>query len=237
MSWGTIDLAKGSDLVKTSFYRTNGFGLSRLRGTPGKSLLALCLFVALPVTLGFTAKSLAPEILLYSDHTGIPSPTEVWVWPYPATGDTIDLRWPGGCPADPDTCARTVATAWAGWGIFLIYPNEHSINLPTDCLSLDFYVKSPCDLSIEVEDANHVKSTELISNHGWNRTNPSWQFISIPRSEFEAGGADLSKAFGLFLVTATTTCTFYVDYVRWVGGASCVSVEPTSWGRIKALYR
>jgi hypothetical protein len=75
----------------------------------------------------------------------------------------------------------------------------------------------------------------MTGDHGWDQEQPTeWQAISIPVSVFDAGGADLTKAFGVFLVTATSTCTYYVDYVRWV---PCVGVEGTSWGAIKALYR
>jgi len=191
--------------------------------------------ITLPGTVSFAQCDTSSTWIIYSDSTGVAEGSDAYIWPYPETGDSIDLVYPRGCPLDSHTCARTVATSWAGWGLFLIKPDEHTIDLiACNYCGLAFCVMAPCELWIEIEDANNNKSTALISDYGWDETEPtSWQYFYIPIYSFD-GQADLENIFGIFLVTAKETCTFYVDYIHWV---SCVPVKNTTWSRIKALQK
>ena len=230
------------DSMLTSVHPVNGAWLLDTGKRNGIRLvivagMAISILVASNPALAYVSMSFrAPDWIVYSDSTGIPPDAEVYVWPHPPTGDSVDLAWPGGCDIDPPTCARTVATSWAGWGIFLTDPEDHTVDLVSaGCTALEFWVRSPCDRTIGVEDEYGRKSAELVGNHGWSAGNASWQFISIPIEEFGDGPADLTRIYGVFLVTAKTTCTFCVDHVAWT---PCdVSVDPTHWGRIKVLYR
>jgi len=155
---------------------------------------------------------------VYSDE-GIPSDGEVWTWSGADWGmekGTFDGEYAGENAPEGIKCFMTMSGSgsgnYAGWGVFLIYPSNHTADL-SGYSALSFWVKTPVNLKVEVQDNSNRKSTKYISAFGWDGTN-TWQEITIPTSQFT--GADITRIFGLFLITASTpNTTFYVDNVRW----------------------
>ena len=97
--------------------------------------------------------------------------------------------------------------AWFGWGVFT--------NLDMRAFSggeLRFFLKSTTDLELQLEGPKNTKGSIVVPSTGGQ-----WLEVANPISVFTAQGVDLSKLYGLFLITATNGHTaFYVDYVRWV---------------------
>lgn len=149
---------------------------------------------------------------VYSD-TGIPSGTDVWTWD--GGSGSFEGKYTGEAPPEGTECFKTYSANWAGWGVFLIDPSDHTVNL-SDYNSLKFWVKTPADLKVEIQQDNRKATSKkykrYISWHGWDGTN-TWQEITIPTNAFIE--ADMSKIFSPFMVTIETSRTFYIDNVRW----------------------
>jgi hypothetical protein len=161
---------------------------------------------------------------VYND-TGIPSDAEVWTWD--GGSGAFDGNYTGDTSPEGTKCFKTDSANWAGWGVFLIYPSDHTVNLSA-YNSLKFCVKTPANLKVEIQQdnrSNGQKYTRYISQHGWNGTN-TWQEITIPASAFT--GADMNKIFSPFMVTIETSGTFYIDNVRWV--PAIAPLKETYWG-------
>ena len=172
------------------------------------------------------------DYVVYSD-AGMPSGSEIWTWDGSEWGyppGSFDGTYEGESAPEGEFCFKTTSGGssnnYAGWGIFLIYPSDHTVDL-SKCENLKFWVKTPKNLKIEIQmiDRNGPKKYVYISNYGWDGTN-TWQEIEIPKSAFS--GADFTKVFSPFAVTITGgNKTFYIDYVRWVGKPGfSVSVSP-----------
>ena len=163
--------------------------------------------------------------MVYSD-AGIPK-GDVWTWSGADWGmapGEFNGEYTGETPPEGSKCFRTKsgsgARNYAGWGVFLgTFRNHVCIERePKDLTSynyLKFWVKTPNDLKVEVEDNTGRKSTKYISSYGWDGAN-TWQEITIPRGVFT--GVDITKIFGPFLATVESPdITFHIDNVRWVG--------------------
>jgi hypothetical protein len=175
---------------------------------------------------------------VYTD-AGIPTDSEVWTWDsYREWGigtasATFNGSYSGGVSGDPDTCFQTIVNngnTYAGWGVFLIYPHEHTVDL-SNYESLKLYIKASKSkndlLKIEIEDTTPGGITTYVLLN----CTTYWQEVTIPASYFNYGGAkvDFSKIFSPFKVTMQESGTFYIDNVRWVKkvelpGASKVKV-------------
>jgi hypothetical protein len=114
------------------------------------------------------------------------------------------------------TTSGAGATNYAGWGVFLVKPADHTTDL-TGYPQLKFAVKSSVDLRVEIqlEGKSGPKYAVQASAFGWTAVHASlWQDVEIPASAFS--GANLRRVFSPFLVTVSgSSLTFYVDNVRW----------------------
>lgn len=175
---------------------------------------------------------------VYTD-AGIPTDSEVWTWDSYRTWGigtapaTFNGNYSGGVPEDADTCFQTIVNngnTYAGWGVFLIKPSHHTVDL-SNYESLKLWIKASKTkndlLKIEIEDTTPGGiTTSILLN-----CTTSWQEVNIPASYFNYGGADVdfSQIFSPFKVTMDEPGTFYIDNVRWVRqvempGASKVEV-------------
>ncbi len=147
---------------------------------------------------------------VYGD-SGIPFGSEVWTWSDGGSG-SFNGDYTGETPPEGSKCfeTKTNAGSWAGWGVFLVYPSHHTVDL-SSYSSLKFWVKTPADLKVEIEAPEGTTQTKWISNYGWDGTN-TWQEITIPAGDF----TNLDQVYCPFKVTIPTSGTFYADYVRWV---------------------
>ena len=175
---------------------------------------------------------------VYRDD-GIPSDSEAWTWDsyrrwrIGTASATFDGSYSGGVPDDPNTCFQTIVNngnTYAGWGVFLVKPNKHTVDL-SNYESLKLWIKASKTktelLKIEIEDTTPGGITTYILLN----CTTYWQEVSLPASYFSHGGAnvDFSKIFSPFKVTMEESGTFYIDNVRWVRpvempGASKVEV-------------
>jgi hypothetical protein len=114
-------------------------------------------------------------------------------------------------------CAKASGDSWIGWGIFYT-DGAHDLSSYSSS-SLNFWVKTPVDLKVEVKTSGATE--RWISSYGWDGTN-TWQRIVIPLNAFSA---DLSAVDSPFCITAHEGTTFYVDYVTW-GSDSDVNYAP-----------
>lgn len=168
--------------------------------------------------------------VVYSD-AGIPDGSDVWTWDGSAWGlqpGDFDGDYTGESPPEGTRCFETSCGFgygnYAGWGVFLCKPSDHTIDLSM-YNELKFWVKVPLvtstNLFVQVQQGNRSgpKSNRVyVYNYGWTLPN-TWQEITIPKSAFE--GIDFSRVFCPFMITVDTGSTgwgpiFYVDYVRWV---------------------
>jgi hypothetical protein len=146
---------------------------------------------------------------VYSD-IGIPPRTGVWHWD--GGSGSFEGEYTDEAPPEGKKCFKTYSENWAGWGVFLSKPSEHTVNL-SDYNSLKFWVKTPEDLKVEIQEDNHGKKhTKYLSRLGWDGIN-TWQEITIPTTAFTS--ADMSKIFSPFMVTIEASGTFYIDNVTW----------------------
>ena len=159
------------------------------------------------VLASVTKKVTGPFYLVYDD-SGIPPDSEVWTW-HGGNG-TFDGDYTGETPPEGNKCFKTYSANWAGWGLFLIYPDHHTINLSSYSY-LKFWVKTPANLKVEIEAPEGTNQSKYITGYGWDGTN-TWQEIIIPASAF----TNLNQVYCPFKITIETSGTFYVDQVRWV---------------------
>lgn len=152
---------------------------------------------------------------VYSD-IGIPPRTDIFHW----GGGSFEGEYTDEAPPEGTMCFKTYGTNYAGWGVFLIKP-EHTVNL-SDYKSLKFWVKTPDDLKVEIQEDNSkgTKHPQYLRRLGWDGIN-TWQEITIPTTNFTS--VDMSKIYSPFMVTIETNRPFYIDNVTW---------EPVShyWG-------
>lgn len=168
---------------------------------------------------------------VYSDK-GIPN-GDIWVWsgadwdlPKPTLidGSYNQIKAPEGreCFAAK---SGSLARNYVGWGVFLgSFNKQHELQKAhtrdlTSYSKLDFWVKSPVDLKVELQemDDNGAKSSPCyISSYGWDDQTPEeFQRISIPINEFQY--INFSKVFSPFMITGKgDEVTFYVDNVNWI---------------------
>jgi len=222
----TIDFSPGSGTPSFSSTMTINVGTTAAQGNYTIVITGIgadgkthtCNYSLVISTVG------AHPYVVYSD-AGIPK-GDIWTW---SGGDwgldpgEFDSEYTGESPPEGSKCYRTVSGSgagnYAGWGVFLgTFQNHVCIERePKDLTgynNLKFWVKTPEDLKVEVEDNNGKKSTQYISSYGWDGAN-TWQEITIPRGVFT--GVDITKIFGPFLVTVSgPDITFYIDNVRWV---------------------
>jgi hypothetical protein len=166
-----------------------------------------------------SASSPSQVYVVYSD-LGIPENAEVWTWSGADWGlpaGSFDGNHTGESSPEGVKCFMTKSGSgsgnYAGWGVFLIRPSRHTIDL-SGYSELRFWVKTPVNLKVEVQDANNRKASRYISSHGWNGQN-IWQELVLPAACFSS--ADMRRIFGVFLITAESPdIVFYVDNVRWV---------------------
>ena len=156
---------------------------------------------------------------------------DVWVWsgadwglvgPKLVDGDYHGIRPPEGNKCFAMTSGDG-ANNYAGWGVFLgIFNDNHELIEPhTIDLSLykqlEFWVKSPIDLKVEIQQRNAQgrKSSPLYTrNYGWTAENSNrFQKIVIPINDFDV---DISNIFCPFMITARGgDISFYIDNVLW----------------------
>lgn len=165
---------------------------------------------------------------IYTDN-GIPcDEAEIWTWSgkdWGGPAGTFDGNYTGETSPEGEKCFRTTSgsdwsghTNYAGWGVFFIYPSDHTRDF-SSFNRLSFWVKSSEDLKVEIQenDRDGKKFTVYISDYGWRRNDTSWQEIRIPASVFKDTGADLSKIFCPFMITIEKgDMAFCVDDVKWI---------------------
>ena len=135
--------------------------------------------------------SVRADVYNVYDDAGIPADSEVWRWDQsdwggpPATynGDYSDSTAPEGSESfrvdNPGT--------YAGWGVFLIKPAEHTVNL-SNYDSLKFWMKTSKTgttlIKVEIQQTNSSgpKSTVYFSG------STLWQEITISKSSFGDNG-------------------------------------------------
>lgn len=169
---------------------------------------------------------------VYND-SGIPEDAEVWTWCGSDWGGPeclFDGNYSDSTVPEGDTCFKTTSgsnwgwhTNYAGWGVFLVKPSDHTVDLSVDTC-LKFWVKTSENLKVEIQQSNRngKKFTVHLTDHGWDGDS-TWQEITIPASAFQ--GADLGNIFSPFMITVEQgDKTFYIDHVRWMK-PPCTSVE------------
>ncbi|MCJ7653877.1 MAG: hypothetical protein MUO97_00995 [Dehalococcoidia bacterium] len=197
-------------------------------GADGKEHICNYVLTIKPTTV--TPPSPVEAYMVYSD-AGIAA-GDVWVWsgadwelepPRLVDGSYVTADAPEGT-----TCFAIMSGSgsgnYVGWGVFLGIFENHELITPhtgnlSDYKNLEFWVKTPIDLKIEIQQDNpkgKKSSSCLISNYGWNSDLPDiWQKISIPKSAFR--NVDLTKIFCPFMITGKGgEVSFYVDEVIWV---------------------
>lgn len=158
-----------------------------------------------------------PFYLVYDD-AGIPPDSEVWTWDCSGRGlpaGTFDGNYTAESPPEGKKCFKTTSGSgrrnYAGWGVFLIYPTHHTIDL-SSYNQLRFWVKTSANLKVEIEAPKGTTQSKRIGDYGWDGTN-NWQEIIIPASDFST----LDQVYCPFKITIEGgDKTFYVDQVRWV---------------------
>lgn len=169
--------------------------------------------------------------MVYSD-IGI-APGDVWHWSADKWGleppSLIDGSYVTADAPEGTKCFAVTSGSgndnYVGWGVFLgdFSDNHelitaHTVDL-SDYQNLEFWVKSPINLKIEIKQNNDKGKTSSlcpISNYGWNSGSLDlWQKVTIPKNAFV--NVDLTKIFSPFMITGTgSKITFYVDEVIWV---------------------
>ncbi|MEM2878240.1 MAG: PKD domain-containing protein [Candidatus Hadarchaeales archaeon] len=180
----------------------------------------------------FNDAGLLPELGLQVD---------AFVWPqegeYGLTAPYVEGQYTGvsGIP-EGVSCWYTrngpESNAYAGWGVFVganssmpggIDPSAtHYIDL-SGVDTLEFYVKSPVNLHVELQswnlttDNKGIKSNQVwIGNYGWANTG-GWEKITIPKSAFR--NVDFQYIWCPFMIStagSNPNVEWYVDWVNWV---------------------
>jgi len=177
--------------------------------------------------------SATPPVEAYIVYSDIGIATgDVWVWsgadwglesPILVDGSYVAADAPEGTTYFAVTSGSGHGN-YVGWGVFLgIFKNHrlirsHTVDL-SDYENLEFWVKSPIDLRVEIQQDNAEGKKSfpcLISNYGWNGSSPDvWQKVTIPKRGFR--NVNLTKIFCPFMITGKgSNISFYVDEVMWV---------------------
>lgn len=160
------------------------------------------------IIFNLVVRSAASSVYSVYSDAGIPYGSEVWTWN--GMNASFEGRCQGESPPEGKTCFQTCSQNWAGWGVFLIYPSDHTVDL-SSYTCLKFWVKTSHDLKVEIEAPRGRKHTRYISRYGWDGTE-RWQEITIPASDF----GNLDSVWSPFLITTSNPGDFYVDNVRWI---------------------
>jgi len=147
---------------------------------------------------------------------------DAWVWPNLPSEDVEGKYLLADAPeGDEVWMINSGNHSFAGWGVFLGVWVSHDLKEKhaTDLSKyekLTFWVKTPCDLEVRVEDNSNESNPCLVSDYGWDPSFSSfWQKIEIPASAFI--NVDFTKIHCPFKITGEgENITYYVDYVRWV---------------------
>ncbi len=196
------------------------------RQKPGFIFIA-SLLLLLGIELCLVSETSFADIFNVYNDSGVPHESQLWT-SYPDAGDEDDFNEIQDQEA-PERVSyfETVSREWASWGVF--FDSEDGGEPYTLDLSgysegsLELFVRTPVDLRIEIRERNpHGRVyREYISDHDWDGED-EWQEISIPIEEF---GANLTRIYSPFMITAEREATFSVDYVRW--SAAITDYEPT----------
>lgn len=183
-------------------------------------LLACCL--ALSCDDNSPLEPIVPneDYILYND-LGLTQFSDIWTWDGSDWGKAPGVfnasHYDSSAP-EGDTCfychSGEGSGNYAGWGIFLIHPEDRIANL-SSYGNLQFWVKTPVDLKVEIQSDNRSGSKYMawISSHGWDGAD-TWQQLTIPGTALTA---DRERIFGLFMITVTRSdVAFYVDEVQWI---------------------
>ena len=175
-----------------------------------KNLIILFSLFLTGICISGVTSARADVYNVYND-AGIPGDSEVWTWDgYGASynGDYSDSTVPEGSES-----FKVINNYWAGWGVFLIEPVDHTINL-SNYDSLKFWLKTSTIrttlIKVEIQENNRTgKKSYPIYFSG----STEWKEITISKSEFI--GMNFSNIFSPFMVTMNYPGTFYIDDVRW----------------------
>jgi hypothetical protein len=167
----------------------------------------------------------AENYMVFSDVGLAADGADIWTWSGQDFGGppgTFEANYSDTTSPEGDESFYTRSGAdwaegynYAGWGVFLINPSDHSVNLSTHT-KLKFWVKSTSDLKIEIQSGNRngSKATTYLSANQWDGIN-NWQEISIPTATFNS--VNLENVFCPFMVTVESGGrSFFIDNVRWV---------------------
>lgn len=174
-------------------------------------LLALSLYV--------TAFSATVTYDIYNDN-GIVSGSDVYIWE--ADGDFVDdfsEVTDSSAPEGVKYFQFTVDSAWGGWGIFFV---QDPTNITRDLSSfvggnLTFWVKTPINLKIEMQDTGPTgaKGSVYLNAYNWDGTD-TWQEITIPLKDIMVDpGLDTAAIYSPFMISAEAPAVFLVDEVRF----------------------
>jgi len=173
----------------------------------------------------FAVTSVRADVYNVYNDAGIPGDSEVWTWQ--GSGASFNGDYPDSTAPEGSESFRVVNNSWAGWGVFLIKPVDHTINL-SNYDSLKFWIKTSkvqdylIKIEIQETDRNGKKSSAI-----YIKGSTDWQEITILKSWFS--GVDFSKIFCPFMVTMSYSGTFYIDDVRWTTPNSSPN-QPSSLG-------
>lgn len=193
-----------------------------------KNLIILFSLFLTGISISAVSSARADVYNVYND-AGIPGDSDVWKWSYGNSG-SFNGDYMGENPPEGNKCFKTSHTSWAGWGVFLIKPVEHTVNL-SNYDSLKFWIKTSKVqnylIKIEIQEANsNGKKSDAIYIEG----SYSWKEITVLKSWFK--GVDFSKIFSPFIVTMNYPGEFYIDDVRWTTPNSFPN-QPSSLGPTK----
>ena len=166
---------------------------------------ALCLASG-PLTLA--SGSDAEAFLVYSD-AGIPAPpAALFTWYEANCSPSYDATYADNSAPEGQQSFRAAggSCAWMGWGVFT------NMNMSGYAGGeIRFFLKSTATLRFELEGPRTQKAGITVPSTGGK-----WQECVYAVADF-AKQVDLSRMYGLFLLTATDGhTTFYVDNVRWL---------------------
>lgn len=197
------------------------------RGADGKEHTCQYILTVNASTVSQNTTTTPPPYMVYSD-IGI-APGDVWDWSGAEPPSLVDGSYVTADAPEGTKCFAVTSGSgtdnYVGWGVFLGIFSEnhelitaHTVDL-SDYENLEFWVKSPINLKVEIQQDNDNGKTSFscpINNYGWNSGSPDlWQKVTIPRNAFV--NVDLTKIFCPFKITGTgSKITFYVDEVMWV---------------------
>ena len=209
-------LSKGINLIQKQITS------SRMKKTLVYSVTVAFAVAALAASSAFLNAQAAETspFVVYSD-AGIPgAPADLFTWQSAGCSPLYDGKFADAASPEGTNClsASGPSCAWLGWGIFKqMDMRDYTAG------EIRFYLKSTKSLRVELEGPQNQKAGVVVPSTGG-----AWQAISLPVSLF-AGGVDLSRIYGVFLISSTDgPATFYVDYVRWVQETCSYSLSDSS---------